>query len=142
MALTLSNGTTTLMLPSGLLWADELVWESVAQNVTTSLTGAVVVEEWARVAGRPITYTGGMPWVRVSRDTALALQALLAPAGVILTLTHHDGRTFRVMPRRGGESSPAVQVSPWPQVAGSGLADPSGTDPYTIEALRLIEVPT
>jgi hypothetical protein len=140
MALTLSNGTTTITLPSGMLWEDELSWEPIQQTISSTLTGAVVVEEWTRLAGRPMTYVGGQPWVRITRTELLALQAMLAVAGVILTLTHHDGRTFRVTPRRGSDG-PALDAKPWPQVAGSGFADPAATDPYTIERLRLIEVP-
>ena len=139
MALTLTVGTTTLALPENLLWADELEWTPVVQTVTPTLTGALAVEEWPRPSGRPITYRGGAPWVRVTRTALLTLRALLDPLGTIATLTHHDGRTLRVLPRRDGAG--AVVATPYPVIGDSGAANPSGNAYYIIEAIRLTEVP-
>lgn len=137
--LTLSNGPTTLTLPGNLLWVDELAWDARLQTTAHSLTGAVIVEEWAMVGGRPITYQGGLNWVRLSRADLQALLALGATS-TPLTLTHHDARTFRVLPRR--EAGQAwVKSSPWPVVGDSGPADPSSAAWYVLDELRLIEVP-
>lgn len=139
MALTLSNGTTTLALPGNLLWADELEWDPLVQSSDYTLSGALVVEEATRLAGRPITYQGGLPWVRVTRTDLLALMALGAPAGVALTLTHHDGRTFRVTPRR--DAGGWLLAQPVPVVGDSGASNPSATAYYSIEEIRLMEIP-
>ena len=141
MALSLSDGTTTLTLPQNLLWADELAWDPVQQSTAYTLTGALVVEEAQAQAGRPITYSGGLQWAPLARSALLALLALGA-AGRVLTLTHHDGRTFRVVPRRGsGAGDCWLHSVPWPVVGDSGPADPSAAAWYAIEELRLIEVP-
>lgn len=139
MPLALTVGTTTLALPDNLLWADELEWEPVLQTVTLTFTGVPLVEEWPRLGSRPITYRGGQPWVRVTRTALLTLRALLDPLGTIATLTHHDGRTFRVVPRRGGEG--AIIATPWPVIADSGAANPSGGAYYTLDEIRFLEVP-
>ena len=139
MSLSLSNGTTTITLPGNLLWEDELAWDPCSQVVEQTLSGAVLVEEFTRAAGQPISYRGGLPWVQLTRTALLALQALGAPAGVVLTLTHHDGRTFRVTPRRDGDGW--LKALPWPVVGDSGAANPSAGAAYSIELLRLLEIP-
>ncbi|AUB81454.1 hypothetical protein [Candidatus Thiodictyon syntrophicum] len=139
MALTLASTATSLTLPGNLLWADELAWEPRQQAVTWALDGVVWVFDGPARTGRPITYRGGADWVRLSRTDLLALLALGA-LGTALTLNHHDGRTFRVLPRReNGESW--VRSAPWPVVGDSGAANPSGTAWYVLEEIRLIEVP-
>ncbi len=46
-------------LPDDLLWVDEFDWNPVAQDIERSLTGALMVQEQAKLYGRPITLTGG-----------------------------------------------------------------------------------
>lgn len=48
----------TLDLGARLLWTDEFEWSPVAQTVTTSTTGALLVSVALRQAGRPITLDG------------------------------------------------------------------------------------
>jgi len=52
---TLSDGTTTVTLSADLAWSDEFAWAPVEQTVQRTITGAVIVQAAARVAGRPIT---------------------------------------------------------------------------------------
>jgi hypothetical protein len=139
MALTLTVGTTTLTLDGNLQWADELAWTAVVQTVTPLLTGVPLVEEWQRPGGRPITYRGGLPWVRLTRTELLALQTLLAAPKTVATLVHHDGRTLRVVPNRAGDGP--ISASLFPVIADSGPSNPSASAYYTLDALRLIEVP-
>lgn len=58
---TLSDGVTTLDLSPDLLWSDEFTWQAVEASVTRTWTGALVVQNTARVAGRPITLEGDAP---------------------------------------------------------------------------------
>jgi len=135
MAITLGAVT----LPAGLRWADELAWSPSVQTTDYTLTGALVVEEYQRQSGRPITLIGGRKFTRLSRADALALQALLDAAEMPgLTLTLHDARQFTVMPRRDGDS--ALICQPVPVVLDSGPANPGPDTPYWIDQIRLMEV--
>jgi hypothetical protein len=138
-ALTIGNEVTILALPDGLIWEDELAWDTVVQATTHSLDGALVIEEWTRLAGRPITLAGGERWAWIARSDLLALQALGAPAGAVLTLTLHDARAFTVTPRRDEEGW--LVVRPLPVVLDSGPADPSGATRYQLERIRLLQTP-
>ena len=53
MAHTLTYLSTTLALPPHLLWVNEFAWQPVAMSAPRySLTGALIVESAARLAGR------------------------------------------------------------------------------------------
>lgn len=55
------------------IWPDELDWSPVAQATEYTLTGALVLEEFARQAGRPITLVG--EWLsRAQLDALIALR--------------------------------------------------------------------
>lgn len=140
MAITLTNaGGLSLTLPDNLIWEDEGAWSPVVQTVELTLSGTVAAEEHPRTGGRPITLAGGPPWVWVTRSVALALKAALDVSGLIATLTLHDARTFRVTPRR--DDGPPVQIRPLAAIGDSPSANPSSTTLYTVDAIRLLEVP-
>jgi hypothetical protein len=75
MAITLSDGVTTLQLPADLVWEDEHDWHPVAQEVDYTLTGAILVHTATKLAGRPITLIGGEDHSWVVRSTVDALKA-------------------------------------------------------------------
>ena len=52
---TLSDGTTTVDLSDDIKWADEFEWSPMTSQSDYTLTGALVVEQAAKQAGRPIT---------------------------------------------------------------------------------------
>jgi len=85
-----------LDLPRALIWVDEYDWTPVARAQEYSLTGALIVDQAVRQAGRPITLQGvdDHGWTR--RDTLQQLWDLVATAGGPLPLTLADGRTFSV----------------------------------------------
>lgn len=121
-------------LPDDLDWTDEFDWQPVSQVTTPTLTGALVVEEAALQAGRPITLVSdGAAWV--TRATVKKLQALLAKAGETMTLTLSDGRTFSVLWRRGDGPSLTAR-----QILRRRLADTGDDYHYEIE-LHLMEAP-
>lgn len=144
MAITLTNaGGLNLHLPDGLVWEDEPEWSPVVQETGYTLTGALVLEEATRAAGRPITLVGGRSgrtsWAWMTRSAALALKNALDAPGLIATLTLHDSRTFRVTPRRA--DGPPVEVRPLPAIADRPVADPKDSTTYVLERIRLLEVP-
>lgn len=142
-----------LVLPAGLVWADEYAWTPVAQQAEErTLTGALVVEEALKTGGRPITLKGQQEgpnqstvWLLRQAEfrghTSLeALRAALCAAEATLDLTLHDGRQFRVAPRQDGEGP--LKVAPRPVYGNSVvLANPDAQTRYFVEEIRLMEIP-
>lgn len=131
MAITLG----ALTLPQGLRWADEFTWSPVSQSTEYSLTGALLVEQAEKQAGRPITLIGGKDFAWLTRAQLVDLKALLdTRAERVLTL--HDGRSFTVLPA----NEDPLAVSPLPVVLDSGFANPGDDAWYVLDSLKLIEV--
>ena len=124
----------SLPLPDGLRFSDEYDWTPVAVATDYSLTGALIVEQATKQAGRPITLIGGKEFAWLTRAQVETLKALL-DAGAEMTLTLHDSRTFQVIP-----TADPLRVAALPVVKDSGPADPSSTTRYVLESLALIEV--
>jgi hypothetical protein len=112
-------------LPADLNWSDEFTAWKVGQAISTSLTGARIVQESALQTGRPITLESqqdGRNWVAVvSLEVLRALQALEAvPRSTPMLLTvpaHNSGsRTFNVLWRRSDgaalEAKPIKFIAP------------------------------
>lgn len=109
----------TIDLPADLQWADEFTAWRVGQQARTSLTGALIVQESARQAGRPITLKttrDGTAYVGVvSLPTLRALQeseseARAAPIDLIMPAHNGGDRAFQVRWRR--TDGPAIEVEP------------------------------
>lgn len=135
MALTLG----AITLPPTLVWEDEFTWSPVAQSTEYGLTGALIVQESTKQAGRFITLIGSSDGLAhtggISRTALIALQAALAVAGASWTLTLHDARTFTVIAR-----ADPLSVEPLPVYRSFGPANPASDRWYLIRALRLMEV--
>lgn len=131
MAITLD----TITLPQGLRWSDEFDWSPLAQATEYSLTGALIVHQGEKQAGRPITLEGGKDFAWLTRTEVAALKALL-DAGEEMTLTLHDSRAFIVLPANDAP----LAVAALPIVKDSGPANPSNGTRYVLESLSLIEV--
>lgn len=114
-----------ISLPADLNWSDEFTAWKVGQAISTSLTGARIVQESALQSGRPITLESqqeGRNWVAVvSLDVLRALQALEAvprTTTMLLTLPAHNSgeRSFNVLWRRSDgaalEARPIKFISP------------------------------
>lgn len=130
----------TFALPvtaNGLRWSDEFNWTPIAQSIEYGLTGAPLIQESTRLAGRPLTLTGGRSWAWINRSDLIALQALL-DATAQRTLTLHDGRQIPVIPRRDGDGP--LTVAPVPVVGDSGPADPTDATHYYIDQIRFLIV--
>lgn len=85
--ITLSDGTTSVTLPSSLEWVDEYAWQPVEQSTEYSITGALIVDQTERMAGRPITLSGTERRSTLLRETLDQLAIWAATPGEELTLT-------------------------------------------------------
>lgn len=126
-----------LTLPDGLQWTDEFTWLPVAQQVDIAFNGALVIEESAQLAGRPITLQSGQSgsnyWGMAKRDLVEDLRGLAAePLADPLTLVLADGRSFTVRFRY--DNGPALEAQPWK--AYDAFVD----DDYYSITLRLMQV--
>lgn len=87
-----------ITLPPDIQWTDEFSGFGVGQTISPTLTGALLVEEFAQTEGRPITLaSNGASWVE--RSAVLSLEALAATAlnDQYLRLVWGDGRQFDVV---------------------------------------------
>lgn len=122
-------------IPDDLQWTDEfLVW-GMTQQAEVSVGGALLLEEWQQLAGRPITLQSGQDgtryWGVVTRAIVEQLHALAnAPRATAMTLVLADAREFAVRWRAEG-----FEAKPWKHIVPAEAGDY-----YTI-TLRLQEAP-
>lgn len=124
-------------LPGDLEWTDEYRWSPVGQQVTRTLTGALVIQASAMQSGRPITLEAkGDSHVWLARGVIDTLRSALTTPGATMELTLVDGRTFTVTGRHhDGVPFEAEQVM-FMATADTALRD---TLPHTL-TLRLMQV--
>lgn len=117
-------------LPRGMVWVDEFDWVPVDRAATYSLTGALLIDEAPRNAGRPITLVGELDGGWIKRGVLQQVRALVGQLGAVHSLVLADGRSFDVMfaPDSPIEAKPVGR----PEL-------PTDTNPY-YATLRLIEV--
>lgn len=138
MAITLG----VIALPSGLVWADKQEWSPIDQQTLYSLTGALIVEEAVKLAGRPITLAGQSDGTAhtawITRAQLILLRAALDVPLAQFTLTLHDGATHTVIPRRDGTGPLIAELLP----IAKSFAPPNPDDDYLyiLKAVRLLEV--
>jgi len=118
---------------AGCRWTDEFDWSPVKSAAEYSITGALLIDQGVRLAGRPLTLEASdeKGWKDMTRDRVIELRALAAQAGQTFPLVLADGRSFTVIFRPGEEP-----------LAARPLADrenPPADWPYII-TLRLTEV--
>lgn len=130
MAITLSDGTTTIELNKDLYWSDESDYSPVKQAVDPTLTGGIVVQAALMTAGQPITLQpdGDDTWT--TRDVLDQLRNWAAVPMQELTLTLR-GVTHQVLFRHqdGGLVSTPVRHTD----------DVDPTDQYLC-TIRLMEI--
>lgn len=117
-------------LPGDVWWADEFDWSPIEQAQEYSVTGALIIDEATKQAGRQITLRSADGGGWVPRATVQALQAMRDDIGETYLLSLADGRSFTV---RFDLTRPfeAAPVRP--------ACDMTGATPYTI-TIPLIEV--
>lgn len=132
MAITL-NG---IPLSDGLRWSDEFNWSPLQATTDYSLTGALIIQNATRLAGRPITLIGGESFAWMTRTQLIALQTLLDTYTTSMTLVLHDARSFSVIPVYSDRDGPldATQKS---RIQDSGFSNPNSEAWYVIHSLKL-----
>lgn len=129
--ITLTHNTTTIELPADMLWMDEFTWQPVAQSREYTLTGAMVVQNGTRLAGRPITLKSGDRYGWITRSTLDTLMGWAAVAGLQMTMVIR-GVTHTVI--FAHDSPPAIDVE-----MVFYYANPDPSEDY-IAALKFITV--
>lgn len=123
-------------IPDQIQWVDEFAGFGVGQQITATLTGALLIEENAQPDGRPITLESGAgAWA--TREQVEALDALAATPiadGATLPLVWATGETFDVVFDRssgnGFSAEEIIRVAP---------AFHSVTHPYAIKLSLLVK---
>jgi hypothetical protein len=89
MAITLTHAASSisLELPDALNWTDEYSWSPVEQTKTYTTTGALLIEEAVKQAGRPYTLEGSEDRTWCTRALVETLRSWAATPGTTLTLT-------------------------------------------------------
>lgn len=119
-----------LTLPQDLIWTDEFAWKKVEQVTEYSSTGALLVDEWVRQAGRPITLTGSVDYAWCLRPALQTLNAWSHVAGLQMTLSIHGTNYSVIWNHQEGPIS-ADPVVPY--------SDPQPEDWYSL-VLRFLEL--
>jgi hypothetical protein len=125
MTISLSDGTTTLVLHPDLLWADKNKWLPVSQTEQRTVTGALIVSAEAMVGGRPITLqpeNESSAWMPLTTLTQLGNWAAVPGQALTLTL---NGTTYPVIfrhPSNGGGQA-AVDATPLVHYSDEQAAD-------------------
>lgn len=88
MAITLTHAasSTSVTLPDALDWTDEYSWSPVQQSKQYTTTGALLIEEGTKQAGRPITLQGSADTTWCTRALVDQLHAWAHTAGIQLLL--------------------------------------------------------
>jgi len=134
--LTRTDTSATIILPDDLFWQDE-AWSPVVQSAERSLTGALILQEATRVAGRPITLSGysgqggqGSAITKAKGDELLAWAAI---ACLPMTL-ERLGVTYNVRWNHASGSP----VSLVPIIFWVNIGEDSADDPWYAPTIRLI----
>lgn len=120
-----------LTLPDQLAWPDEFGWQQVVQSTEYTTTGALVIDEWAKQSGRPITLAGSETRAWCERGALRILRTWASQPGLQLTLAGLRGATRTVVFDHSAspiDAQPIIDVS-----------DPEDTDPYAI-TIKFLEL--
>lgn len=108
------DNNAIVTFPQDLIWTDEFAWSAIAQSTPArTLSGALIIQQGTKLAGRPITLGGEWVWHR--RADLLTLQSWTAVPELQMTLTHYDQRTFNVIFRSHEtaiDASPVLYLTP------------------------------
>jgi len=85
--LTHTESATSITLPDALNWVDEYTWSPVQQSQTYTTTGALLIEEAVKQAGRPITLEGAADTTWQTRADLDLLHTWAQTPAIVLLLT-------------------------------------------------------
>lgn len=112
----IKSGGEQIDLPDDLLWTEEFQWSPVVAVQSYTLTGALVIDQAVRRAGRPISLVGPADMAWVTRQTVRTLHAWAAEADARAVLALRDGRQFTVAFRHADgaiEAEPVLGLPAW-----------------------------
>ena len=122
-----------LQLPADLMWTDEFAWAKLQQTGEYTTTGAYVLDQWTKQAGRPITLRGGVDYAWCQRTELETLNTWAGQAGVTLQLSLR-GQARNVVFDHGQSGAGPIEATPVIE-----YSDPLPQDPYTL-TLKFIEI--
>lgn len=131
MSITLTHPSSgTVNLPADLTWTDEFTWAQVEQSTEYTTTGALVIDAWAKQAGRPITLEGSETHAWCARTLLNTLNAWASQPSTTFTLSLRGVSRTVVFNHEAGalSATPIVDYS-----------DPADADFYAI-TLRFLEL--
>ena len=128
--ITLDDGSTVITLPEDLQLLNDLEWTGAAHVMDIGLDGAAIYQHSSQNGGEPIVLTGG-DWAWITRADVIALKAMAAQPGQLITLTYSDARAFEcVFDQERPLEAPAVSFE----------GPPASDDKHWI-TLRLLTLP-
>lgn len=129
---TAGPGATPLVLelPADLIWANEFAWRQVEQAAEYTTTGALLIDSWAKQAGRPIELQGGVNYAWCLRGTLATLNTWASQPGQAFALTRNGTAHTVVMDHASGAIT-AEPVVPY--------SDPLPEDAYSL-TLKFLEL--
>lgn len=104
----LSDGQTAVTLSDDLL-LQQPYWQPVAQAVTYTLSGSMIVDESVRQAGKPLVFQSEEQTGWVPRSVVDQLQRWAERPGQRLTLDRYGSSTQVIFDRQDG---PALEARP------------------------------
>jgi len=129
-----ANGTA-IELDDDLYWSDEYTWSPIQQSIDWAADGALMIDEFEKQAGRPITLQPPAPDAAWLPGVVLRqLQALAALPELEMSLTVRS-TTFAVMFRRN--DGPAIEAEP---VEFQSDPEPGDIGDQYLVTLRFIEI--
>ncbi|MCM2319058.1 MAG: hypothetical protein NDI93_06980 [Pseudomonas sp.] len=136
MAITLTHPTAgvggtplAVTLPPDLIWDNEFAWRQVEQITQYTGTGALVVDQWSKQAGRPMTLKGDATYGWALRSLLNTLNAWAAQTELQLTLLR-NGTSWTVIFDQAASAIEAEPIVPY--------SDPEDGDQYAITLRFLI----
>jgi hypothetical protein len=136
MAITLTHPTAgvggtplAVTLPPDLIWENEFAWRQVEQTTQYTSTGALLVDQWVKQAGRPMVLKGDATYGWALRSLLNTLNAWAAQTELQLTLLR-NGTPWTVIFDQAANAIEAEPVVPY--------SDPEDGDHYAITLRFLI----
>ena len=120
MAITLAVGATSVTLLDDLLWTDQHTWSPVSQAVSTSITGAAIIDTGTKIKQRPITLTGDLSHAWITYAIVSHLKTWAAIPDQQMSLSIH-GTVFSVLFRH--YEPPAIDLVPVVDYASPDVTD-------------------
>lgn len=109
--ITLTCGSTTLVLPDDLIWENEFGWAAVAQATERGIDGLLIVDAMARTGGRPITLKGTERSAWITRGDMKTLKTWAAIPGQQFDLTLRGEKFIVIFDHGTSEDTHAMALS-------------------------------